>query len=90
MARFRATFITDGVLQATFIPNEAIDAEFESFIQGGDVIQEYEGEYIVEPTFSVQTLETAGKKMTDDLTVNRIAVNSVENLSGGLTVTIGG
>lgn len=51
---------------------------------------EYLGPYIVDPIFETITLETNDKKMTDDVTVNPIAVSRTSNLSGGITVYIGG
>lgn len=50
----------------------------------------YEGEYDVIPTFNLQTLDTNGKLMTDDVSVYAIPVSEVENLAGGYTVYIGG
>lgn len=37
--------------------------------------QPYEGDYVVTPTQSTQTLSTAGMKMTGDVTVNPIPNN---------------
>lgn len=51
---------------------------------------EYEGPYIVDPTFEQQMLATRNKTMRDDVTVHRIDVSSVENPAGGNTVYIGG
>ena len=53
-------------------------------------IPEYDGEYIVDPSFDEQILETKDQRMTDDVTVNAIMVNTVSNPSGGNTVYIGG
>ena len=50
----------------------------------------YTGETIVTPDFNGTTLETAHKLVTDDITVNPIQVENVSNLSGGITVYIGG
>ena len=49
----------------------------------------YEGIYTVEPSFSRQTLQTNGKRMTDDLTVNPIYVGDTTNPAGGVTIYIG-
>lgn len=51
---------------------------------------DYRGEYVVDPKFLVQSLETTNKVLHDDVTVNAIQVESVTNLSGGQTVYIGG
>ncbi len=53
----------------------------------GDI---YDGEYIVDPSFEQQTLETRNKTLTDDVTVNAIMVSRTTNTSGGYTVYIGG
>ena len=52
-------------------------------------LPEYEGEYVVNPKFEPQKLETNKKSMYDDVTVNEIAVLEVGNLGGGYTMTIG-
>lgn len=58
-------------------------------IQSSD-LPSYTGDYIVTPTFEEQTLETNNKKMNDNITVNKIPVKEESNLSGGITLTIGG
>lgn len=49
----------------------------------------YTGSYDVDPTFNLQTLETGGLTMTDNVRVHPIGVSITENLSGGNTVYIG-
>lgn len=50
----------------------------------------YEGEYTVIPsTDSSQTLKTAQKFMSRDVTVQKIPYFEVSNNSGGMTVSIG-
>lgn len=56
-------------------------------LAGGET---YEGPYTVDPDFEGQILDTNRKVMTDDVTVNAIEVQRVSNLSGGVTVYIGG
>lgn len=51
--------------------------------------EHYDGETIVDPTFSTQTLETRNKVMDDDVTVNSIYVGKTTNVSGGYTVYVG-
>ena len=53
-------------------------------------VNEYEGEYEVEPDFAEQTLPTKNKTLVKDITVNPIQVESVSNIQGGRTVYIGG
>ena len=50
----------------------------------------YTGEYVVDPDFTGTVLQTSGKKMLRDVTVNAIEVVRVSNPSGGKTVYIGG
>lgn len=50
----------------------------------------YTGEMVVTPDFYGTTLGTAHKLVTDNITVNPIQVENVSNLSGGITVYIGG
>lgn len=50
----------------------------------------YAGPYAVDPLFTGQTLQTNGKRMTDDLTVEPIYVSDTQNPAGGITVYIGG
>lgn len=53
-------------------------------------IPQYEGVYEVTPVVGVDLLlETANKKMTDDLIVNEIPYFETTNPSGGYTVIIG-
>ena len=56
---------------------------------GTDVNEIYDGTYIVTPKIVEQTLYTAGKQMTDDVTVLAIPFYSVDNQQNGQTVIIG-
>lgn len=49
----------------------------------------YDGEYTVTPKVDAQVLETAQKKMADDVKINAIPFFDVKNQSGGSTVYIG-
>jgi len=57
-------------------------------IKQGDA-EEYKGDYIVTPTGDRQILETANKKLTDDVKVNAIPYYDVAN-EYGRTIYIGG
>lgn len=48
----------------------------------------YTGKYKVTPSVDGETLSTANKMMSDDVTVKPIPYAEVTNLSGGLTVNI--
>lgn len=49
----------------------------------------YEGDYSVTPSATAQSLATAGKTMTNDITVEEIPYYEVNNVEGGTTVNIG-
>lgn len=53
-------------------------------------LPEYKGPFEVVPDMDGATLGTKDRAMTDDVVVRAIPVYSVENASGGNTVTIGG
>ncbi|MBQ6679563.1 MAG: hypothetical protein IJM76_06020 [Lachnospiraceae bacterium] len=55
---------------------------------GGPAIPDYEGEYTVTPKMVEQVLETADKRMLDDVTVRAIPYYEVGNDQGGTTVYI--
>lgn len=48
----------------------------------------YSGSYSVTPSMEAKTLNTKGKLMTDDVTVQAVPVFRVSNNSGGTTVYI--
>lgn len=50
----------------------------------------YNGDYTVSPDFDGTVLNTRGKVLHDDVTVEPILVSRTTNLSGGTTVYIGG
>lgn len=57
--------------------------------EGADV-PVYEGPYSVVPSLEDHILTTSDKLMTDDVTVKQIPCIKVSNISGGMTITIGG
>ena len=58
-------------------------------VNNSEEIEAYEGDYEITPTTKEQILETADKKMKQDLTVKAIPFVEVSNTSGGKTVIIG-
>lgn len=50
----------------------------------------YEGSYTATPSPAAQTLPTAGRRMEQDVTVEKIPVYITENTAHGNTVYIGG
>lgn len=56
---------------------------------GGVAIEAFDGPYEVIPSANAQTLPTAKRRMTDDVTINAIPYLSVSNPAGGRTITIG-
>lgn len=78
---------------------QSFTAHFKEGNQGfatrfGEVLQiespPYEGEYTVTPKIVSQTMETANKRMTEDVTVKAIPYYEVSNEHNGKTVIIGG
>ena len=68
--------------------------EFESTLDSAVVIGSgdlpyYDGPTVVDPRKEVQILETKNKALLDDITVKQIYRLDTQNLSGGVTVTIG-
>lgn len=57
-------------------------------LSGVSEVEYYEGEYTVTPEVEGQTLETAGKMMGDNVTINDIPLYDTSNTSGGTTVYI--
>lgn len=56
----------------------------------GQYFPDYEGEYqVTSSLYDVQTLETRNKRMTANMEVRPIPIYTVQNQSGGYTVTIG-
>lgn len=71
-------------------PGEELELEVEEQIVIRQAADPYEGAYEVMPSFAEQALPTAGKQMLADVTVHAIPVSRTSNLSGGITVFIGG
>lgn len=71
--------------------NERLDVRFGE-VKIVTVIPEkdqYEGDYIVTPKISAQTIPTKKKYLIDDMTVKAIPYFNVSNTTGGSTVYIG-
>ena len=81
--------IDDEIIATVEDNSEVFDAETDVVVVHSEVLPYYTGEYEVDPTFSSHTLETKNKSMSDDVTINAIAVQSVTNPSGGNTIFIG-
>lgn len=72
---------------------ELCDAEEIAVLEesaGGITPAPYSGEYMVIPMVQSQTMETADKYMTDNVTILAIPYYSVDNQKNGQTVIIGG
>ena len=88
MATFHASFNESSQLRASFVQDHGLDAEFGEVIKVVDV-DPYLGPYEVEGKVkTVQTLETDGLLMTDDVTINPVPIWRTGNNSG-VTVYIG-
>lgn len=75
----------------TLINNEEdLEVNFMALqILDGDTTPYYDGTYIVIPKFSTQNLNTATKRMRNNVMVRPIPILSISNPQGGMTVTIG-
>lgn len=82
---------SNGLFDAEFEQNEILfEAELLNIQRvteyvGGEL---YQGEYTVRPQFEEQEMQTKGKVMVKDVTINEIPVFRVGNTSGGITVYI--
>lgn len=67
----------------------AVDMQFDQVVE---VVRSdadpYTGDYSVTPTLEGETLETKGKYMREDVTVQPIPVHRTTNAAGGYTVYI--
>lgn len=68
--------------------NQTVTLGFDEKIIGGDMLPWYEGEYVVTPKVTEQTLETRNTSMREDVTIEAIPYSEVTNPSGGLTANI--
>lgn len=55
-----------------------------------DSYEDYEGSYVIVPSFSEQVMDVQDKHMTSDVTIESIPYSEVSNESGGFTINIGG
>lgn len=51
--------------------------------------EDYEGNYVVTPSFAEQLLPTEEKHLVDDITVKSIPYSEITNPTGGITINIG-
>lgn len=73
-----------------YLDDMSFKPEFDVIVNTqGDAVP-YTGDYIVDPDFATQMLETKEKFMLDDVTINPIEVARVSNPAGGRTIYIGG
>lgn len=83
----------DAVLKGSIKPQARLKAavRIPEVIKGiADDVEVYTGDYDVIPKVSPQSLETAEKLLTKDVTIEAIPYYEVSNSSGGVTVIIGG
>lgn len=70
-----------------------LSAEFENLFEievDSSGYGTYKGDYVIDPDWDTQKLDTKNKKLNDDITVNAIDLQRVSNAAGGRTVYIGG
>lgn len=77
-----------GIIRGTIKSSGAISGSMRVPI-GVVPIDDYAGPYEVTPAVDAQTMDTMGKRMTDDVLVHAIPYHEVSN-TDGLTVIIGG
>lgn len=84
---FPVMFETQRTFDIEFMQEKTFDVNFrityESYEQG-----DYPGPYTVTPTLSTQVLQTVGKTLSKNITVNATPYSRVSNEAGGYTVTI--
>lgn len=86
------TFSTDFNIPETFLkpPGEDdFNVDFGAITEIGTA-EVYDGTCVVVPDIEDEHLPTKDKVMPDDVTVKAVPTQSVDNLSGGKTITIGG
>ena len=69
--------------------NQKFNVGFGQYVGGAAGAERYDGDYIVTPKVTEQTIPTKEKLMVDDMTVKSIPFFSASNTSGGNTVYIG-
>ena len=84
-----ADIIDKDVLSAS-IEDDEIEVDYLNILVVEDTPNKYEGEYIINPKFEEQILETKDKQMTENVVIEPISVVKTSNTSGGNTVIIGG
>lgn len=78
------------VIDVTIIEDGHVNIDVSSIYGTAGGHQYYRGQYVVEPDWDQQVLETKNLLMSDDVTVEGIYVAKVDNSAGGKTVYIGG
>lgn len=76
------------LIQGSISTERTLSGNINAGISLGQVA--YSGPYTVDAAFEAQFLDTKGKNMTDDVTINAIQVSRTENNAGGKTIYIGG
>ena len=88
-ARLTATISPAGSIQAEVAPGASLRATITQGPMITSGIPNYEGPYEIRPAVQVQELQTAEKRMKDNLLILEIPYAEVTNTSGGMTATIG-
>ena len=86
---FNNTSINEGFLSGNIYPDSAISGNITYGMGTGDNIEEYIGDYEIDPkAFESTTLNTRNKKLLQDVVVKPIQYSEVTNESGGSTIYI--
>lgn len=83
-----ATNAPNQVINVVNSQNQAIEVR-QDVIVNVNPAETYESEHEVTPKFVPQTLNTADKMLTKDITIGEIPYTETPNSAGGVTVTIG-
>ena len=76
------------IVKVSVIPQETITVHVDTVTRTSDDVPVYDGPYEAIPKVEAQTLPTAQKLMTDDVTVYGVPFYEVSNDQGGNTVYI--
>ena len=88
MDKIKAKIVMPRV-SANITDMQSVTVNLGKVMVGSELIEQYNGEYNINPSFDIQTLYTSGKSMKDDVTIGAIEVQRVSN-EYGKTVYIGG
>ena len=88
MADVKAVIHSDSVKANISTP--VLNAKvYRATLPGGNIVDEYNGDYEVTPKLEEQILQTAEKVMQKDVKIKKIPITTITNSNGATTVIIG-